>query len=100
MTQDYSYELLPNPADNGSGWLLRLLFKGRELGQRVFPPSDDIEDSQLASDAAHDEALSAVTAWLASIDDRAPCYRPRPADDGGMYLLMPDDWLLSTNKDA
>lgn len=24
-------------------------------------------------------------------DDRPACYRPRPADDGGFYLLMPDD---------
>ena len=95
MTQDYSYELLPYPADNGGGWLLRLLLDGQELGQRVFPPSDNIEDSQLASNTAHDEALSAVTTWLKSIDNRDPCYRPRPAlDEGGIYLLYPDDWLL------
>ena len=95
MTKDYSYELLPNPTNNGGGWLLRLLFDGQELGQRLFPTSDNIEDKQLASDTAHDEALSAVTTWLTSVYDRNPSERPRPAlDESGIYLLYPDDWLL------
>jgi hypothetical protein len=45
--------------------------------------------------AAHSDAFAAVTAWLASIKERDPCYRPRPANESGIYLLMPDDWLLA-----
>ncbi|WP_454854037.1 hypothetical protein [Rhizobium binxianense] len=92
--QEYSYELVPHSPAQGGGWLLRLLADGRELGERVFPPAPGIENTRLANAAAHDEALAAVTAWLASIKARDPSQRPRPADDGGMYLLAPDDWLL------
>lgn len=93
--QEYGYELTPCPADQGGGWLLRLLADGRELGRRVFLPAAGIEDAQLAAATAHDEAWAAVTAWLASVDERGPSQRPRPADAGGLYLMMPDDWLLS-----
>lgn len=91
----YSYELTPESSEQGNGWLLRLLMDGHELGRRVFPFASDIKDNQLASAAAHDEALARVTAWLASVRQRPPSMRPRPADEGGMYLLMPDDELLS-----
>lgn len=91
----YSYELTPESSEKGSGWLLRLLMDGHELGRRLFPPVADIQDKQLASAAAHDEALSRVTAWLASVRQRPPGMRPRPADESGMYLMMPDDELLS-----
>ncbi|MBD4029169.1 hypothetical protein GUH82_00110, partial [Xanthomonas citri pv. citri] len=87
--RNYSYELTPHPVDQGGGWLLRLLADGRELGQRVFPPVAGIEDAQLAAATAHDEALAAVTAWLASVEARPASQRPRPADEGGMYLMMP-----------
>ena len=90
----YSYELTPEASAQGSGWLLRLLVDGHELGRRVFPPVSNIEDKQLATAAAHDDALARVTVWLASIRQRPPSMRPRPADESGMYLMMPDDELL------
>jgi hypothetical protein len=92
----YSYELTPESSAQGSGWLLRLLVDGHELGRRVFPPVSNINDKQLATAAAHDDALARVTAWLASIRRRPPNMRPRPADESGMYLVMPDDELLCT----
>jgi len=99
----YSYELTSVPTAQGSGWLLRLLADGHELGRRVFPPVSTIKDEQLATAAAHDDALARVTAWLTSIQQRPPTMRPRPADEGGMYLMMPDDELLCSvlpaNKD-
>ncbi|MFA0924668.1 hypothetical protein [Xanthomonas fragariae] len=44
---------------------------------------------------AHDDATAEAEAWLVSVEQRPPEYRPRPADDGGSYRLMPDDRLLS-----
>jgi hypothetical protein len=93
--QDYSYELTPYPAELGGGWLLRLLADGLELGRRVFAPTADIEDEGLAASAARDDASARASAWLVSIASRPTGQRPRPADGGGMYLLMPDDELLS-----
>ncbi|MDR7049196.1 hypothetical protein J2X54_001644 [Duganella sp. 3397] len=92
----YSYELTPESSAPGSGWLLRLLLDDHELGRRVFPPLATIADEQLARVAAHDDALALVTSWLASIRKRPPTMRPRPADESGMYLMMPDDELLCT----
>jgi hypothetical protein len=93
--KNYSYELTPQPSELGGGWLLRMLADNEELGRRIFPPVVDIKDAKSAATLAHDDALARVMAWLASIETRDPCYRPRPADNGGMYLLMPDDELLS-----
>jgi hypothetical protein len=90
----YSYELTSASTAQGSGWLLRLLVDGHELGRRVFPPVSNIQDQQLATTAAHDDALVRVQAWLTSVQQRPPNMRPRPADEGGMYLMMPDDELL------
>jgi len=92
--KNYDYELTPQSSALGGGWLLRLLADGRELGRRVFPPVSSIKDKRLAAAAAHDDALARVTTWLASIEQRPPSMRPRPADESGMYLLMPDDELL------
>ncbi|MCO8590375.1 hypothetical protein [Burkholderia multivorans] len=93
-TENYGYELIARPAQQGGGWLLRLLLNGRELGRRVFPPVAGIDDEQLAVAAAHDDALARVTAWLSSIEARPSSMRPKPADESGTYLLMPDDELL------
>ncbi|KWO68601.1 hypothetical protein [Burkholderia territorii] len=79
-TENYGYELLPRPAEQGGGWLLRLLLNGRELGRRVFPPVAGIDDEQLAVAAAHNDALARVTAWLSSIEARPPSMRPKLAD--------------------
>jgi hypothetical protein len=92
--KDYGYKLTPQPSELGGGWLLRLLADDEELGRRIFPPVAGIEETHLAATAAHDDALLRATVWLTSIEARHPDHRPRPADDGGMYLLMPDDELL------
>ncbi|QBE64907.1 hypothetical protein [Pseudoduganella lutea] len=94
--ENYDYELTPQSSALGSGWLLRLLADGQELGRRVFPPVSSIKDKQLAAAAAYDDALDRATIWLASIEQRPPNMRPRPADESGMYLVMPDDELLCT----
>jgi hypothetical protein len=89
--ENYSYELTPYPAELGGGWLLRLLADGREFGRRVFVPTAGIQDDELAASAARDDAPARASAWLVSIASRPVSQRPRPADGGGMYLLMPDD---------
>ncbi|MDM5182001.1 hypothetical protein PO883_33035 [Massilia sp. DJPM01] len=96
--ETYGYELTPQPAALGGGWLLRLLADGQELGRRAFPPVSGIEDKQLAAATAHDDALARVTTWLASIEARPPSMRP--GRWGGMYLLIPDDELLSSELPA
>ena len=94
--ENYDYELTPQSSAHGGGWMLRLLADGQELGRRAFPAVSSITDKQLAAAAAHDDALARVMTWLASIEQRPPHMRPRPADESGMYLLMPDDELLCT----
>lgn len=98
--ENYSYELNPYPAELGGGWLLRLLADGRELGRRVFFPAAGIKDDGSAASAAHDDASARASAWLVSIASRPVSQRPRPADGGGMYLLMPDDELLRPERPA
>ena len=92
--ENYKYELTSQASVLGGGWVLRLLVDGQELGRRVFPPVSSIKDKQLAAAVAHDDALARVTTWLASLERRPADMLPRPADESGMYLLMPDDELL------
>lgn len=92
--ENYKYELTSQASVLGGGWVLRLLVDGQELGRRVFPPVSSIKDQELAAAAAHDEALARVTTWLASLERCPANMRPRPADESGMFLLMPDDELL------
>jgi hypothetical protein len=63
---NYSYEILPRPVDLGSGWRLRLLEDGTEIGGGVFPPVEGIEDPKEALQAAFDDAESEAYAWLDS----------------------------------
>lgn len=87
----HSYEIDPRPAELGGGYRVRLLIDGREEGGGVFPADADADPE---GRMAHADALQEGEDWLASIDRRAPEYRPRPAEDGGAYRLMPDDRLL------
>jgi len=87
----YSFEIDPRPAELGGGYRLRLLIDGQEEGGGVFPANPDADPE---GRMAHADALQEGEDWLASIDRRAPEYRPRPAEDGGAYRLMPDDRLL------
>jgi hypothetical protein len=59
----YSYEILPRPEELGSGWRLRLLEDGQEVGGGVFSPVSGFEPAdalRVAFLSAEDEAY----AWL------------------------------------
>lgn len=61
-----SYEIIPRPAELGGGWTLILLENGIEMGGGVFPPSEDINNVEQASQAAYDDALCTASDWLES----------------------------------
>jgi hypothetical protein len=66
---DYSYEILPRPAELGGGWRLRLLENNEEVGGGVFPPQTDAFDNSAdALQAAYLDAESEAYGWL----DRCP----------------------------
>jgi hypothetical protein len=94
-TAEYSFQVDPRTAEQGGGWQLCLMIGREEAGGGVFPadPAD-----QRATDEAYDDAVDAGESWVASVESRAPEYRPRLADDGGAYRLMPDDRLLYPPK--
>lgn len=60
----YSYEIISRPVQLGGGWRLRLLEDEEEVGGGVFPPVEDIENTQLAVQSAFDDAESEAYAWL------------------------------------
>lgn len=60
----YSYEIISRPVELGGGWRLRLLEDEKEVGGGVFPPSEGIEDAQLAVQTAFDDAEIEAYAWL------------------------------------
>jgi len=59
-----SYNILFRPARLGGGWHLRLLENGMEVGGGVFPPVEGFENSELAIQAAYDEAQGEALDWL------------------------------------
>ena len=69
----FSYEILPRSVEVGSGWRLRLLEDGVEVGGGVFPPTDEFEDAEEALRAAHEDAEWEAYVWLES--------RPMPPDE-------------------
>jgi hypothetical protein len=64
LSTTFSYEIDPRLADLGGGWRLRLLEDGVEVGGGVFPPVEDWEDDDLASQAAYDDALVEASVWM------------------------------------
>lgn len=65
----YSYEILPRPVELGSGWRLRLLEDGVEVGGGVFPPmTEDFDDPAEALQAAFLDAEGEAYDWLDSRD--------------------------------
>jgi hypothetical protein len=46
MSDRYSYEIIPRPADLGGGWRLRLIDQGEEVGSGVFPIEQEKAEPQ------------------------------------------------------
>ena len=63
---NYSYEILPRPAELGGGWRLRLLEGDVEVGGGVFPPSEFADNETDALQLAHFDAEDEAYAWLDS----------------------------------
>lgn len=66
MRKGYAYSITSRPNALGSGWRLRLLDDGEEVGGGVFPPVEGIEDAKEALEAAHDAATDTALDWMAS----------------------------------
>jgi hypothetical protein len=64
----FSYEITPRPDNLGSGWRLRLLEDGVEVGGGVFPPVEGIEDATAALQSAFVDAEAEAYAWLDTRD--------------------------------
>lgn len=66
----YAYEILPRPDHLGSGWRLRLLENGEEVGGGVFPLSDDLAEQGISREDALADAFADAEAeayeWLDS----------------------------------
>ena len=62
MTQ--TYEITPRPVELGSGWRLRCLEDGQEVGGGVFPPVEGFDDPADALQAAYDDAEGEAQDWL------------------------------------
>jgi hypothetical protein len=65
---NYSYEILPRPVELGSGWRLRLLENGVEVGGGVFPPSEFANHEVDALKLAYFDAEDVAYDWLDSRD--------------------------------
>lgn len=60
------FEISPRAPEFGGGWRLQLFEGDTEVGGGVFPPVTDYLDESMATEAAHEDALTEAYDWMCS----------------------------------